>query len=159
MRNAVYRRQPSLTEATSKRHVSWISSTLDTFRLLPFRASRLQVSRYPTFSRTEIRCLSVASYAARVEVRNSLARRRLTAIPCFAYRFSIFGKSTPASAVVALFCGASSPRGFLVLFCRHKKVHKRDIARNFLYNTHGIRTRLASSSENRLNNLTNLKTA
>ena len=27
-----------------------------------------------------------------------LARSRLTAIPCFAYRFSIFGKSTPASA-------------------------------------------------------------
>ena len=116
-------------------------------------------------------CLSAARYAARGEVRNSLARRRLTAIPCFAYRFSIFGKSTPASAVVALFCAASSPRGFLVLclvggvkrarsskaadlcplppirFCRHKKVHKRDIARNFLYNTHGIRTRLASSSE------------
>ena len=43
-------------------------------------------------------CLSAASYAARGEVRNSLARRRLTAIPCFAYRFSIFGKSTPASA-------------------------------------------------------------
>ena len=28
-----------------------------------------------------------------------LARSRLTAISCFAYRFSIFGKSTPASAL------------------------------------------------------------
>ena len=116
------------------------------FGLVAFKSLAIRL-----FSRTEIRCLSAASYAARVEVRNSLARRRLTAIPCFAYRFSIFGKSTPASAVVALFCAASSPRGFLVLFCRHKKVHKRDIARNFLYNTHGIRTRRASSSENRLN--------